>query len=224
MTILPDFEQQLVDLAARTYGTNSHRRERSLLSRTIRALRGAIVPAAAEEGREMTTSMRRRSRLLAGLSLALAGLAAAVVVVAIAASSSTPPAYAVTRSGPGLVTITLRQIDATSSLDAKLAAIGSRIRVVPVVHGCVAPVHTVSNGQVVPGPAKTLEASPDGGAIISMTIENTTIAGRTFVIGMSKNGLRQIDTVVVDPAPACVGDNPAHPLPFLLPSGQPPRP
>ncbi|MGO9974919.1 MAG: hypothetical protein ACLP01_19365 [Solirubrobacteraceae bacterium] len=47
MTILPDFEQQLVDLAARTYGSDSHRRPRSLLRRSIRALPGAIVPAAA---------------------------------------------------------------------------------------------------------------------------------------------------------------------------------
>lgn len=45
MTILPDFERQLVDLAARTYGANNHRRERSSLSRTIRALPGVILPA-----------------------------------------------------------------------------------------------------------------------------------------------------------------------------------
>ena len=47
MTILPDFEQQLVDLATRTYAANRHRRERSSLRRTIRALPGAIVPAGA---------------------------------------------------------------------------------------------------------------------------------------------------------------------------------
>jgi hypothetical protein len=36
MTILPDFEQQLVDLAARTYGANNQHRQRSSLSRTLR--------------------------------------------------------------------------------------------------------------------------------------------------------------------------------------------
>jgi hypothetical protein len=193
------------------------------LERAIRRELNERADTRAVSGREMTRSTPRRSRVLAGLSVALAGLAAAAVL-AIAGSSSTPPAYAVTRSGPGLITITLRQIDALGSLDAKLAAIGSRIRVVPVIHGCTAPVRSVSNDHVLPGPAKTLEASPDGGAISSMTLENTTIAGRTFVIGMSKNGLREIDTVVVGPAPACVGDSPAHALPFLLPSGQPPRP
>jgi hypothetical protein len=47
MTILPDFERQLVDLAARTYGANNHRPQRSSLSRTIRALPGVIVLASA---------------------------------------------------------------------------------------------------------------------------------------------------------------------------------
>jgi hypothetical protein len=47
MTILPEFEQQLVDLAARTYGANNRRRQRSSLSRTIRALPHVIVPASA---------------------------------------------------------------------------------------------------------------------------------------------------------------------------------
>ena len=46
MTILPDFERQLVDLATRTYAANAHR-ERSTLRRTIRALPRAIVPASA---------------------------------------------------------------------------------------------------------------------------------------------------------------------------------
>lgn len=47
MTILPDFERQLVDLATRTYAADTQRRERSTLRRTIRALPGALVPASA---------------------------------------------------------------------------------------------------------------------------------------------------------------------------------
>jgi hypothetical protein len=45
MTILPDFEQQLVDLATRTYAANRHGRERSSRRRIIRAPPSAIVPA-----------------------------------------------------------------------------------------------------------------------------------------------------------------------------------
>lgn len=45
MTILPAFEQQLVDLAARTYGAKNHHRQRSSISRIIRALPGALIPA-----------------------------------------------------------------------------------------------------------------------------------------------------------------------------------
>jgi hypothetical protein len=47
MTILPDFEQQLVDLAARTYGTDNHHGQRSILAPTIRALIRVIVLACA---------------------------------------------------------------------------------------------------------------------------------------------------------------------------------
>ena len=47
MTILPDLEQQLVDLVTRTYAANRHHRERSSLRRAIRALPAAIVPASA---------------------------------------------------------------------------------------------------------------------------------------------------------------------------------
>jgi hypothetical protein len=46
MTILPDFEQQLVDLATRTSAANAHR-ERSSVRRISRALPGAIIPASA---------------------------------------------------------------------------------------------------------------------------------------------------------------------------------
>ena len=44
MTILPDFERQLVDLATRTYGASSHP-DRSTLWRTVRAVPAVIVPA-----------------------------------------------------------------------------------------------------------------------------------------------------------------------------------
>jgi hypothetical protein len=47
MTILPDFERQLVALAARTYGSDGRSRPRSFLRRSVRVLSGAIVPAAA---------------------------------------------------------------------------------------------------------------------------------------------------------------------------------
>jgi hypothetical protein len=47
MTILPDFEQQLVDLAARTYGANSRPRKSSFLGGTSRVFVRFVVPASA---------------------------------------------------------------------------------------------------------------------------------------------------------------------------------
>jgi len=190
-----DLERQLFDRVA-------HRADRSAVGNGLDAPR--------RTGRAATRGRASR-RLLASAGVSLAAVLA-TVLLALGAASSPPPAFAVTRSGPGEVTITLRQINQVNALNARLASLGTRIRVVPVVHGCVAPVHTVSNGAVVPGPAKTLEAAPLGGpgsALVSMTISVDTIPGRTLVVAESKSGLRQVSVVVVDPAPACVGDTPA---------------
>ncbi|MDQ6730496.1 MAG: hypothetical protein M3022_09375 [Actinomycetota bacterium] len=121
------------------------------------------------------------------------------------------------------MTITLRQISALDQLNTRLSSLGTRIRVVPVTKGCAAPVHTVSNGRVLPGPARTVEAiSQGGGAAVSMTIGVNTIPGRTFVIAPTKSGLQGIVVVVVGAAPRCVRSSSARPdQPFLIPAGPP---
>lgn len=161
----------------------------------------------------------RRPRIVAGASVGLAA-ATIVLVLGLSAASGPPPAVAAALNPNGTVTITLRQITRYRELNAKLAALGTRIRAVPVVSGCVAPVHTVSNGLVVPGPARTLEVSSQGpGALVSMTIAVDTIPGRTFVVAVTKSGLEGIDGVVVGSAPPCVGSAAISSAnPFLLPS------
>lgn len=151
------------------------------------------------------------ARLMSGVALLLA--AAAVIVLELSTSSSVPPAYAATFHMSGAqrtVTITLRDEQDIPKLNTRLAALHTRIRVVPVTVGCDAPVHVVSNGAVIPGPARTLLASPlmkgDGGRVISMTIAVDTVPGRTFVIPYSRTGLHSGgESVVVGPAPSCVG-------------------
>jgi hypothetical protein len=162
--------------------------------------------------------LMKRPKVLAGVGVGLAGLIVGLLL-ALTTASSPPPAFAATVNADRTVTITLREITAAGRLNARLAALGTRIRVVRVVRGCVAPVHTVSNGHVVPGPARTLEASPEDGAVVSMTIEVSTIRGRTFVVALTKNGLAGIDTVVVGPAPRCVGYASARSSTPLLPAG-----
>ena len=157
---------------------------------------------------------RRRVGLISGGALGLA-----LVAVAVSDGSRAAPAYAAvinTSGGQRTVTITLRQEQNIPRLNAQLETEHTRIRIVPVVRGCDAPVHSVSNGKVIPGPAKTLLAFNqninDGPVYVSSeTIDVDTIAGRTSVIPDSKTGLLNSGGgVVVGPAPSCVGIGPAQ--------------
>lgn len=158
---------------------------------------------------------RRSASLISSGVLGL-GLTAGAVAVVLVVSEGTniPPAYAAivhTTRAQRTVTITLREERDIGRLNARLAAEHTRIRVVPVVRGCHAPVHSVSNGKVVPGTARTMLATSQslhGQAIyvVSETISVNTIAGRTLVIPDSRNGLYSGGaSVVVGPAPSCVG-------------------
>jgi hypothetical protein len=157
---------------------------------------------------------RRTTGLISGAALALAAIVAAVVVL-VSGGSSAPPAYAAvfhtTGNGQRTVTITLREEQDIPALNARLEAEHTRIRVVPVVKGCNDPVHSVSNGEVVPGPAKTLLSPPTymNGKLItvtSQTIDVNTIVGRTFVLPASSSGVYSFGGgVVVGSAPRCVG-------------------
>jgi hypothetical protein len=158
---------------------------------------------------------RGRVGLLSGGALTFA--VAVGVAVLLSVNSSAPPAYAATvhvSGGQRTVQITLREEQDIPELNARLEAEGTRIRVVPVVRGCNDPVHEVSNGKVIPGPAKTLLASAQyfhghPVHIVSMTIAVDTIAGRTLVIPDSHDGLYSGGGgVVVGPAPDCVGIGP----------------
>lgn len=158
---------------------------------------------------------RGRVGLLSGGALTFA-LAVGVAVL-LSVNSSAPPAYAATvhvSGGQRTVQITLREEQDIPELNARLEAEGTRIRVVPVVRGCNDPVHEVSNGKVIPGPAKTLLASAQyfhghPVHVVSMTIAVDTIAGRTLVIPDSHDGLYSGGGgVIVGPAPDCVGIGP----------------
>ncbi len=87
---------------------------------------------------ESKHSRRARPRVLAGTSVALAGIGAAAVLLLSAAGGS--PAYAVTRNHDGTVSVALRQLSAIPQLNAKLAALDVRAQVVPILSGCNASV------------------------------------------------------------------------------------
>jgi hypothetical protein len=94
-----------------------------------------------------------RVKILAGSSAALVTLAAAAVVLLAGATS--PPAYAVTSSADGSVTVTINQIAGISAANAQLSSLGVHAVVVPMSASCQSTVDVVRIG--VSNPATATE-------------------------------------------------------------------
>jgi hypothetical protein len=158
-----------------------------------------------------------QSARLAFLTLAL-GVALTSLVIGLRAGSDPPAAYAVTLDPGHSVTISLGEFRDIDRLNHRLAALGTRIRAVPVVPGCHARVHSISNVYgagfklPIPGPPKTLLAVliQPGLSISSETITTSTLPGRTMVIPVTHAGFQTgfeggVSGVVEGAAPRCVG-------------------
>ena len=84
--------------------------------------------AARRELTDDSGSMRpgvRRPRVLAGSSLALAGIAAVLVLALSAGGATAPPAFAVTRNADGSVLVNLTNVEAVPAAEHQLAAMGT---------------------------------------------------------------------------------------------------
>jgi hypothetical protein len=192
----------------------------------FRAMREQILQAPEPRHRRLSTLLSpgqrwRRSPLrVAGAS---AGLVAILIglIVSLSTGDVASPAYAVTINSNRSVTIYLREFRDIGRLNARLAFLHTGIRAVPVMPGCVAPVHSFSDAygkgfkKLLPGPPETLEALPaTRGIILSYeTLSTDTLPGRTFIIPVSRSGLqtgfRPPDgNVVLGTAPRCVGEVP----------------
>ncbi len=184
----------------------SVRDEGRLIEAIREQIRATPMLPARRPGLPRPTSPVARVRRPGWLAAAVVAVSVAIgtVVLSLGGTGSPPPAYAATLNADRTVTITLREMADIPKLNAKLTELRTRIRVVPVVRGCVAPVHMVSNGKVVPGPAQTLHAARLGGTLISTTIEVNTLPGRTLVVPDSKSGMYIGGAVVLGPAPPCV--------------------
>lgn len=80
----------------------------------------------------------RRSMLMVGGSLTTLAAIVVVVVVALAASNATPPAFAVTHNPDGTITLTIRELTDPAAINARLARLGARARLVPLTQHCAA--------------------------------------------------------------------------------------
>ncbi len=88
---------------------------------------------------ELASARRRRARprILAGTTLALAGLAAALTLAFTAASS--PPAFAVTRNHDGTVSVKIMRLEGLRGANARLAAMNVPAKLVQVSAACAQP-------------------------------------------------------------------------------------
>jgi hypothetical protein len=165
-------------------------------------------------------------KVFTGATLALAALIVAAVLALDGASS--PPALAITRGAHGLMTITLNRRVRLATINARFAALGVRIRVVPITHGCIAPVEIIGPGGRLE-PRRTLRAATstapgghtrsDSGWRLTMSIAPPTAHGRLIVLAASDSGIELAAREIEGPAPACVRFTPPGQHPFLIPVG-----
>jgi hypothetical protein len=148
---------------------------------------------------------RRRPALITGTALATAGVVAAIVL-AISASASAPPAYAVTTNRDGTVTVTLKDVQAITALNAELTRDGIAARAVPLTADC--PIHGFPN----PMPTGTNPST------YTITIVPAQIpAGYTAVLAVGENASGQIalaQGAFPSPVPVCFNTTPIvlHPI------------
>ncbi len=169
----------------------------------------ALTPLPDAQPASFRERIANHRRLLAGGAGALAMVAAvAAAVFATGAFTSAPPAFAVTTTRES-VTITLNELGALNSLNAKLAAENIPIRAVSVVPGCTATAQEVgANGRV--GVPQTLEAGSASGPVGSMTIVlgRRPAPGDTLVVGISRSGRWVMFPQKIEGAvPRCASDS-----------------
>ena len=142
----------------------------------------------------------RRPRVLAGSTLALAGVGTALVLGLGAASST--PAYAITTNSDGSVLVTINQATSLPQANAKLTAMGIHEQVDIQMASGAAPTKgavTCTPEPGVPGPALKVLVGTDGSEVIA---SGNTGAGtwhlascKTFTTGNTGPGTGNSGTV-----------------------------
>jgi hypothetical protein len=120
-------------------------------------------------GRKVRPWTRARPRVLAGSTLALAGVGAALVLAL--SGSAAPPAYAITRNGDGSVLVNINRLQSLPAANHKLTAMGIHEQVTIYMASGAAPVSgpvtcTSARGANLSGPQLKVLVGKDGTEVI----------------------------------------------------------
>jgi hypothetical protein len=149
---------------------------------------------------------RRRPSLASGGALGLAAIAI-LLVVAITGGTSPSPAFAVTDNPDGTVTLTIRELTNRAAVNAKLAQLGVRARVVPLQQTCAASLNMAPEYLQPTTQPWSQDPSVQGpvGSWTVVIIPGRIPVGHTLVFGLDKTsrGWEMADAIVTGAGPSC---------------------
>jgi len=168
---------------------------------------------------------RVRPRVLAGTTLGLAGVGTALALVLGATGSS--PAFAVNRNPDGTVFVRIDRPEAIAAANARLAALGIRVRAVQVIAGCA--VHLRGREVEVPSagalPPNAVVRAVRGRrqALVSVAVDPRRIRRGATLVLAARPGFahppKLLAKTVRGVVPPCAGSGPWTAGPPPLPKG-----
>jgi hypothetical protein len=150
-----------------------------------------------------------RPALLVGGSLTTLAAVAVALVLLFVASDATPPAFAVTGNPDGTITLTIRQLKDPAAINARLAKLGARARLVPLTQDCSAPPINLPIRYLQPNTQPWSTDNTSNGPVGNWTvgiIPSRIPPGDTLVFALSEyhhRGWASASGFVKGPAPEC---------------------
>jgi len=150
-----------------------------------------------------TASQRHITSRRALLATGAGGVAVAAAVGALAAGGGTP-AYAVTTTPDGTVTLAVYQVPGIAQANAKLRQLGDDVIVVPVEAGCPS-ITSLPTPAVKPAGPVSVGGSESSSGSITVDAHGVP-AGDIMVVGVetSGQGAKVAAVLTSPPAPSCV--------------------
>lgn len=151
----------------------------------------------------------RHPRLVMGGSLAALAAIAVAAILALSATSATPPAFAVTAHPDGTITLSIRELKDPDAINAKLARLGARARLVHLTQNCAAGPITLPIRDLQPNTQPWSTDNTSKGPVGNWTvgiIPSRIPVGDTLVFALREyhhSGWESASGYVKGPAPHC---------------------